>query len=518
MSAFPKRLKRFLVAALELILVFGAAALVLFFCLGWIKIGWPEVNRTAPAHAETEPEATQLGPVSFEDGENPAWRDLDRPVDDTVAGLFDPTLLSGEAVSFPTVTEAEGNGLTRGDPADAYEPGKSALARLEMPEMPEDYSLRSRQTTRKVVTDPAGDTERFAEERTVIEAVPAVEPYMGYLLLDPDGSGSRILCSADGTPLCTYDDGKYALLWQRDKAGHPLFARTGDGATYYFILSEDGTTFLQSDYDPVTDYRGFTFDYPASIGQSEGNILQVASDGDGLLRYDVVRKDGLVLGQLTDDRFEAAFPFSGNRGAVAELVEGRTEYYFLDENGERAFETHRSYFNANSWYVDENLLLPLTDGMESIGFYYYDHGMTRVRRQICDHYQLHSLKLVRVVTDTSELYDVNGNRFQLPPGCLLEGYSEGFLLLRDEGTGLLGLMGVDGTWIAQPVYADATPVIGGLATLTLADGRVGMIDTTGGIVLPFAYEHITSVSSGVVAAYGENGWTVFRLMMREDRS
>ena len=62
-------------------------------------------------------------------------------------------------------------------------------------------------------------------------------------------------------------------------------------------------------------------------------------------------------------------------------------------------------------------------------------------------------------------------------------------------------------------YADAKPFVGGLAQLMTDDGRWGMIDTAGNIVLPFTYDSISQNSSGVIACYREEtGWSVLRVM------
>ena len=45
------------------------------------------------------------------------------------------------------------------------------------------------------------------------------------------------------------------------------------------------------------------------------------------------------------------------------------------------------------------------------------------------------------------------------------------------------------------------------------DGRWGMIDTDGNIVLPFTYDSISQVSSGLIACWREeNGWSILRIM------
>ena len=63
----------------------------------------------------------------------------------------------------------------------------------------------------------------------------------------------------------------------------------------------------------------------------------------------------------------------------------------------------------------------------------------------------------------------------------------------------------------QPIYAAASAFRSGLATLTTPDGRVGMIDRTGRIVLPFCYSYISSASDGLIAAF-DGAWRVYKIM------
>jgi len=116
-----------------------------------------------------------------------------------------------------------------------------------------------------------------------------------------------------------------------------------------------------------------------------------------------------------------------------------------------------------------------------------------------------------VVSDVDCLIRPDGSEYKLPLGYDLEGYSDGCILLSKNG--VYGFMDYTGAWIAQPMYTDAIPFVNGLGALQTADGRWGMIDTMGNIVLPFAYDAVSQVSGGLIAAYREeNGWTVFRIM------
>ena len=159
---------------------------------------------------------------------------------------------------------------------------------------------------------------------------------------------------------------------------------------------------------------------------------------------------------------------------------------------------------------------PYTKGVESIGSYYFDHGLIRVRKQIIDFWR-YFLRLsytgsqIKVMDEYDTLVRADGTEFELPVGFRLEGYSEGRLLLSRDGK--YGIQSVTGEWIAQPIFADGGPFIGGLAPLKTEDGRWGVIDTEGNIVLPFTYDAISQVSSGLIACWREeNGWSILKIM------
>jgi len=81
------------------------------------------------------------------------------------------------------------------------------------------------------------------------------------------------------------------------------------------------------------------------------------------------------------------------------------------------------------------------------------------------------------------------------------------ILLHKNGN--YGFMNYKGEWVIQPVYTYAEPYHEGLAVIGFTDGKKAMVDTSGNVVIPFAYKHISNVSSGVIALYDEEtGWQV----------
>lgn len=386
-----------------------------------------------------------------------------------------------------------------------YVPGETVLGKMTFSfRLPDTFSLRKRKTVRKTVTSPSDDGEWYVTSQTVREERPAVELYMGYIMID-DGKDISLIAS-DATPLCKIDEQIYLPAYTRDKYDRPLFYRqTENGDNVYLYLDTDGLNFVTSDYDDVADGRGLYFDYPASYGKSDSGVTTDRNGYTGKMAY-VMRG----VGMITSYDFTRAYAFSENRAAVT-TAKNRGGLYFIDENGKRAFDTWRYYFNEHGRDVYENLMPPLTDGIENIGFYYFDHGLTMVRRQVIDAYNWAYVGRVRTMKDEHILIRTDGTEYELPAGYTLEGYSDGCILLSKDG--LYGFTDYTGEWIAQPIYTSATPFVCGLATLTTEDGRVGMIDTEGNIVLQFTYDSISQVSDGLVAAYREeNGWTIFKMM------
>ena len=287
----------------------------------------------------------------------------------------------------------------------------------------------------------------------------------------------------------------------------------------YFLLN--GNSFAPAEYNDLTDGRGLNFDYPAYYGLSDNALYITAKlfdtysqDINGQLTVTETAKwtyarDGH---EISDYIYERAYNFSEGLACVStEKYYQDGGMFFLRSNGTRAFSTIKKYNNtALERYVIENLLPPLSYGPESIGYFYYDHGLVRARLEVIDYWNYTSNNLLRLNSSTEILIDTSGNVFPVPVGYEIKAYSNGMILL--ERDGLYGFMDYTGAWIAEPVYSHAEAFSEGLAVLVTSDGRYGMIDTAGNIVLPFAYKYISSVSDGIIAAYKDNEWSIIRKM------
>jgi hypothetical protein len=375
-----------------------------------------------------------------------------------------------------------------------------------------------------------GEAAPVAEYYTMIEAIPAVQLYMGRILIE--NKTHTAVYSSDGEYIYTYLSKEYAPAYTRDRWGNPLFTRdeevevtdeetgevTKETVTRYYTLGTGG--FALSDYDDEIEGRGLYFDYPPSFGISDTAVLRFAEFVTKILQYEDGTEEtqtgyewayGYAGGwRLTGYNFTSAWDYSEGRAAV---TDENGHLVYLNESGYQAFYTESSYYYYER-FVSDYLLPPLTAGPESIGFLYYDHGYVRVRRQVVDWYALEYMETLRVSRDYDYLVDKNGREFPLPQEYTLVAYSDGVCLLEKDGK--YGYMDTTGAWIAQPIYDYAEPFSEGLAVAGFSSGVRLMIDTAGEIVIPPGeYDYISSVSSGVIACWSRfDGWEILHKMAK----
>ena len=364
--------------------------------------------------------------------------------------------------------------------------------------------------------------EQFAAPIPVYETeeynVPAVELYMGYMLLR--SGNTTTLYSPDGFRLFDYLSESAGPAFTRDKNGNPVFwyKESVDSEIRYVIVGENG--FIASDYDDTLHGRGLYFDYSPAFGLTDSNLIRivkpvttvnVALDGTETAVDSILWAYGFNSNwRRTTFRFKTAFDFSENMAAVTE-EDGKL--FYIGPYGYAPFYTEKQYYYSE-WYVQEYLLPPLSAGPESIGFYYYDHGLVRARRQVIDWAAMHYRDVFRVAVDEDFMMDKNGKEFPLPEGYDIVSYSDGVILLTRDGK--YGYMDYTGAWIAQPIYDYAQPFYEGLAVVGFGEGDRLMIDTEGNIVIPMgAYGYISNASGGVVAAWRDgHGWDILHKMAK----
>ncbi len=531
-----------------------------------------------------------------------------KPRENTVSGVSDTTRLSADKITLPGAGKLSQEGYYTTN--HVYNGDSFVIAKMTpVTAMPTEFSLRKRFES-ILEYKQLSDYSRFTAEYTSVEVDrPAVEVYMGYLLVD---NGSSVdIYSSTGNYLMTFNDAEYIPAYARDAFGNPLFYKEvqvesgllsgegvqlgnktdkddkadedeqtdatkdteatdtttdgdatedtekNDGPVYerephekddsalvegelknegegdpvletvrqYYTISIGGGYFVPADYDDSTESRGLYFDYPTYYGLSDDSTTKLYVEmfdkyveslaGEVTLEHKTKWSFKRNGERLTEELFDKAYNFTGGLACVmTEEYYKDGGMYFINTLGNRAFNTVNKYNNTKSdRYIIENYLGPITNGPESIGYFYYDHGLVRARFETIDYWNYKENNRIQVYSSEEVLLNTRGERFDLPYGYEVKGYSNGMILLKKNSR--YGFMDYTGKWIAEPSYSYAEAFSEGLAVLKTSDGRFGMIDTKGNIVLPFAYSYLSSSSSGIIIAYSEDsGWEIFRKMTK----
>ena len=186
--------------------------------------------------------------------------------------------------------------------------------------------------------------------------------------------------------------------------------------------------------------------------------------------------------------YDKTFNFSENIGIAYRDEAGKgLQLFFLDETG-------WEIFNSDKYFAPEEVTA------NHLGFFYYDHGLTRVIYR-----EINRVNWTYV--DKEMIIDAYGRQFYVPEDYKIKAYSNGMLLL--EKNGYYGYMNHLGEWVGNPIYRYAEPFYEGVAVIGLANGKKALIDTKGNLVLKFKYDAITNCSGGTIAYFERGaGWTV----------
>ena len=112
-----------------------------------------------------------------------------------------------------------------------------------------------------------------------------------------------------------------------------------------------------------------------------------------------------------------------------------------------------------------------------------------------------------VTEDYNALVNYKGEELTLPAGTRLIAYSNQRMLLEKDGK--FGFYALKNDWTADVKYTYATPFCEGLAVVGDINGKKGVIDLDGNVVVPFEYDRITECCDGVFLAYNASGWHAF---------
>ncbi len=302
---------------------------------------------------------------------------------------------------------------------------------------------------------------------------PAVWPRMGFIIVQK-ADLSLALLDTDGKFLCDIPE-NMMLISARDEGGNPIFT-SSDG---YFNYSRELNAFVPSSYNTALDIHGAAFDFPSYYDAPTEDVHRVHGVNAG--SWGFRHADGR---QIVSGIYSYAYQFSQGYGAVA-TQNGRISIHNV--NGYRRFTDHSFY-------------MPETNGIESLGFYSFDHGLMRVREA---KYDWRGNKTY----DREYVIHLGNNEFFMPQDYKIETYFDGVFLLSKDGK--YGYFNYLGEWICQPIYTYATPFIEGIGVVGYADGKKGIVDENGRFVVPMLFDEIARCSGGVMALYNENeGWNI----------
>lgn len=331
----------------------------------------------------------------------------------------------------------------------------------------------------------------------------------------------------------------------------------------YYYLSENGQRFVESDYNDVTDNRGLYFDYPAYYGNGDSKYsryfnyntviftsleyktrlinsvhwmyskdpVELSDYSFDLHGNNLKDKDGKTLEELFP--YTAAYNYSEGYATVRsdihwdyyhekEKEDGTKENEYVEvvsnelrvinESGKAMFASRKNYFSELGWTANERYTDPLSRGIDSIGSYYFDNGLMRLRVQSYDRFYFTDLDTVYIVSDDDILVRPDGSIFTVPSGYTLKAYSDGILLLEKDGS--YRYLKSNGVWLWDEDFSDGKTFLEGLAVCA-RNGKYGMITKQGKVVIPFEYDSISTVSSGTVTAYKKGeGWSVFQKLSK----
>lgn len=363
--------------------------------------------------------------------------------------------------------------------------------------IPNNYSLRTKTVTlpQRVRNEIYGGYTTKTSTSEVSR--PLVDIYMDYILVD-DGSYVSVLNSEGNILYAGFDIDYVQPAYTRDKNDIPQFkalipaknAREKPTLKYYMFDKDGG--FVESKYNDAADNRGIYINYPSYYGKTDNSYYRYYKDGF----YGYGNANGTMRTQF---RYTDAYNYSEG---VAAAVNEEGVLNYIQQWFYNQITGTKTYRNLSYRRVTSNYHLPDTRGIESLGFFYFEHGLCRVRKREVDAFYTD-----RILTDIDIVIRLDGKEFPVPSDYEVVSYSCGILLLEKDG--LYGCMDYTGKWIAQPIYDNAEPFSEGLGVLG-KDSKLGMIDTEGNFVIPMVFDRISSASGGIITAWDvSNGWSIF---------
>lgn len=530
-----------------------AAVIVMFFLLaavilynkGYYDISFIQRPQTESEHQsgetdsatpDSKPDADTAVTDNAESTDAPAAQDTGMSYSEFDAILYDAGTLYSEGKSIVTAE---------------FDASLHVIAKITPQESYQNVFSFGSETVKSVILETGW--YNGLERKTVSQetARPALDTYMGFIIRD-NGESIDLLNSSG--EIIKNDIGRYGKAYAWDRKGRAMFFNRGNyiavsagGGLYsadfdrdedtcglfgaqpsyvggdtlgYTRYSEDATVIVKIDkHDTDIDWIRIDMYTEDNMPQEISAIIRDMESGEPLLddhgdEYRYEERVVTVWGYK--DRYDnitveadylRLFDYGENKLAAAVGIDGRLR--FIDNHGNVVIDVSDNIYNLARF--DH---YPVYDGFyaaeydlpsETLGMYYFDHGLVRVRRKYIDRYEDE-----RVLSDYDILINEEGEEFVLPGSYNLVAYSDGVALV--EKNGKYGYYDYRGTWIAPPVYTYAQPFSQGLGVIGYGDGKKCMVDTSGNIVLPLVFDYISSASEGVITVYESfAGWSIYNI-------
>ncbi len=226
------------------------------------------------------------------------------------------------------------------------------------------------------------------------------------------------------------------------------------------------------------------------------------------LRWGFKDKNGNIK---VEAKYKKVYSFSAN--GLAAVIDGFDRLIFVNSKGEEVISLlDNEYIRPGDAYggvpYRQMYKAGVSGNISDIGMYNFDSGYVMVRRILTSNNGKSP-----VYENENILINENGERFNVPSGYELVGYSEGILLLRKNGK--YGYMSLSGGWIQSPQFEEAAPFVQGVAVVKDESGKYGLINLYGEYLLPTSFDYISNASSGYIATFRSSvGWRLYAIATR----
>lgn len=376
-----------------------------------------------------------------------------------------------DPVIIPSASGYLNNGYTVN--GGIFDAEKGVIAKLPL-SLPNSYVHSTILKPKTKMVYKSDGIERVFEQIKTDQNLYSVELYMGYIVVS-EGNSTTIYNGDGSIAVDRFASTLGEFIYKYDESGRGVFT-----------LNENNYVIENGAFVPagkIVD-NGFAYNISHTVTDKGPYYAFEAENG----RWGYIDGDGKVEFSA---KYDKAYNFSNGYGMV--IRDG--EMLYFNEDGGR---------ECTGYYpVGENDLY-------SAGAIYFDGGLVLVRSIT---YERHD-----VIMDRDILVDIDGTEYEMPNGCNLVSYSNQRILL--EKNGKYGFYATKNDWITDiDTYTYAQPYCEGLAVVGTSDGKKGVIDLDGTVVVPFEYNHITECCNGVFAAYSKTtGWSVFVKLSPDDHT